>query len=73
MTLKENYHIKNLKKRESRKLKGVPAEPHPLDRHSGTGIHSKPRKSGQGCANWGTYKDDLKVYYEEEYEESKFC
>jgi hypothetical protein len=38
----------------------VAAEPHPLDKHSGTGRGKEMRKGGAGKANWGTMKDDLK-------------
>ncbi|CAK94330.1 unnamed protein product (macronuclear) [Paramecium tetraurelia] len=36
------------------------ADPHPKDRHSGTGIGKELRKEGGGRRNWGNYKDDLK-------------
>ncbi|CAD8184888.1 unnamed protein product [Paramecium octaurelia] len=42
------------------KNKGVPAEPHPKDRQSGTGRGKEQRKEGGGRNNWGNYKDDLK-------------
>lgn len=67
------------------KQKGVPSEPHPMDRRSGTGrgyltiildFRKEMRKGGQGKRNWGTYQDDMKYYgeddvshSEEEYEE----
>ncbi|CAD8082019.1 unnamed protein product [Paramecium primaurelia] len=47
------------------KQKGLTAEPHPKDRHSGTGIGKELRKEGGGRRNWGNYKDDLK---QEKYE-----
>lgn len=49
------------KDKEPRKQKGVPAEPHPLDRHSGTGINDrKPKKGGAGKFGLGTIKDEIK-------------
>ncbi|CAD8062823.1 unnamed protein product [Paramecium primaurelia] len=42
------------------KQKGLTADPHPKDRHSGTGIGKELRKEGGGRRNWGNYKDDLK-------------
>ena len=30
----------HVRPKEPRKIKGIPAEPHPLDRHSGTKIHA---------------------------------
>jgi hypothetical protein len=45
---------------EIKKDKKVSGEPHPLDKHSGTGRGKEMRKGGAGKANWGTMKDDLK-------------
>ncbi|CAD8188337.1 unnamed protein product [Paramecium pentaurelia] len=42
------------------KQKGVPSDPHPKDRQSGTGRGKEQRKEGGGRNNWGNYKDDLK-------------
>lgn len=44
------------KAKETRKTKGVSEQPHPLDRHSGTGSQAyggKPKKGGAGKGNWG--------------------
>jgi hypothetical protein len=46
--------------KESKPDRKVSSEPHPKDRQSGTGRGREMRKGGQGKANWGTYKDDLK-------------
>jgi hypothetical protein len=49
--------------KEPKKEKGVSAQPHPLDRHSGTGNQAygaKPKKGGAGKGNWGNYKDERK-------------
>ena len=35
ITQKENEKETNIRPKEARKIKGIPAEPHPLDRHSG--------------------------------------
>lgn len=47
------------------KPKGVPAEPHPQDRHSGTGYSGVDkrhlRKDGAGKRNYGTVKDEVKA------------
>eukprot|EP00828_Plagiopyla_frontata_P030354 TRINITY_DN3952_c0_g2_i12.p1 TRINITY_DN3952_c0_g2~~TRINITY_DN3952_c0_g2_i12.p1 ORF type:complete len:233 (-),score=56.98 TRINITY_DN3952_c0_g2_i12:105-803(-) len=47
--------------KQPQKPKGVSAEPHPLDRRSGTGMGKEPKKQGGGGMNWGTYKDELKM------------
>jgi len=60
---KEQEKEKHLKAKEPRKLKGTPAEPHPLDRHSGNNPNAfdkKPKKGGAGKYNTGTVKDELK-------------
>jgi hypothetical protein len=52
------------KPKENRKLKGVPAEPHPLDRKSGTGQNpwdKKAKRGGGGKFNTGTVGDELKA------------
>lgn len=57
------------KAKESRKLKGVPSEPHPLDRKSGTGQNpwdKKAKRGGGGKFNTGTINDDLKAGEEPE-------
>jgi len=46
---------------EGQREKGLTSEPHPMDRHSGTGISSYGyRKGGAGRGNVGTFKDDLR-------------
>jgi hypothetical protein len=58
-TQKEVHLIKHPK--EGPKVnKGVSSEPHPLDRHSGTGRGKEIRKGGAGRRNYGTYMDDLR-------------
>ena len=63
---------KQEKIKQPQKQKGVSAEPHPLDRRSGTGIGElsieiyifegkEPKKQGGGGHNWGNYKDELKM------------
>eukprot|EP00828_Plagiopyla_frontata_P030356 TRINITY_DN3952_c0_g2_i18.p2 TRINITY_DN3952_c0_g2~~TRINITY_DN3952_c0_g2_i18.p2 ORF type:complete len:204 (-),score=71.68 TRINITY_DN3952_c0_g2_i18:66-677(-) len=49
------------KQKQPQKPKGVSAEPHPLDRRSGTGMGKEPKKQGGGGGNWGSYKDELKM------------
>lgn len=70
---KEKKHEKS--DREGPKpFKGVPAEPHPMDRKSGTGRGKEVSKSGAGRRNWGTPSDDLnedKVERVEEREKTK--
>jgi len=59
----------HLKPKADRKLKGVPAEPHPLDRKSGTGQNpwdKKAKRGGGGKFNTGTVNDDLKAGEEPE-------
>lgn len=54
----------HIRPKEPRKLKGIPAEPHPLDRHSGTGLNpweKRPKKAGGGKYNVGTIKDELQA------------
>ena len=45
---------------DEKKDKKVTSEPHPQDKHSGTGRGKEMRKGGAGKANWGTMEDDLK-------------
>ena len=57
-------------------MKVVSDEPHPLDRHSGTGRGKELRKDGGGRKNWGNYKDDVKAEekgyeFELKYQEKK--
>lgn len=54
--------------KEGPKSKGVPAEPHPLDRRSGTGIGKESKKGGAGSRNWGSEKDEVKNVLEDKYE-----
>jgi len=52
------------RQKNQHKTKGVTAEPHPNDRHSGTGsaaYGAKPKKSGTGKGNWGNFKEDRKA------------
>jgi len=54
---------KHTKPKESRKVKGVTAEPHPLDRRSGSGTNpweKKPKRGGGGKFNVGTVQDEVK-------------
>lgn len=57
---KEHHHEKG--PREGPKpFKGVSAEPHPLDRRSGTGRGKEVSKGGAGRRNWGTSEDEVKA------------
>jgi len=61
LKMKKNKELLKKKKKE-RPQKGVPSDPHPQDRHSGTGIggvEKKFRKGGGGPGNYGTVKDAL--------------
>lgn len=59
--------------KEGVKSKGVPAEPHPQDRKSGTGFSGvdkkKFRKDGGGRGNYGTIKGEVEQIKEEPVEE----
>ncbi|EGR34292.1 hypothetical protein IMG5_017670, partial [Ichthyophthirius multifiliis] len=60
---RKEYKPRVNKERDERKHKGVPSEPHPQDRHSGTGIpafqKNQFRKDGGGKGNYGTIKDEI--------------
>jgi len=47
-------HDKSKHVKDEKKDKKVSAEPHPLDKHSGTGRGKELRKGGAGKNNWGT-------------------
>lgn len=59
---KHDHHFEKVKHpHEMPKVKGVSAEPHPMDRHSGMAFRSHDRKGGAGKFNIGNVNDELKM------------
>lgn len=59
--LNERIKERPVNREHQRLEKGVPAEPHPIDRRSGTGRGKEDKKKGGGQSNWGNLNDDLKA------------